>query len=247
VQVAATVPRAPGRASQYEGVPVTVAGRADEAAAPLRRAAPALPRRTDAPGTELQLLVLAVDLDHLGAVDLASGALVRAWARGRFDPRLRPYDVVAVTLGVVGDEVPDPAEPEAVVLADGPEPIGRLGGRRVERYLRPLVHPPDQPLLGCHAPTVPFWERTADHPSIAVVEPERPAIVARRGDGLACWFGWRGTVVHFPFMDRRVSQMMGRDGLPRLAAPRGQRLVVALTPPISGHCHKVVAGLLPRP
>jgi hypothetical protein len=228
-------------------VPVTVAVRADEAPVARRRAIPGLPRRSDAPGTELELLVLAVDLDHLCAVDLESGALVRAWARGRIDPRLRPYDVVAATLGVFGDDVPDPAEPEAVVLADGPEPVGRLGGRRVERYLRPLIHPRDQALLGCHAPAVPFWERTADHPSIAVVEPERPAVVARRGGGLVCWFGWKGTVVHFPFLDRRVSWVMGRDGLARFDARRGQRLVLALTPPISGHCHKVVAGLLPRP
>jgi hypothetical protein len=206
-----------------------------------------LPRRTDAPGTELELLVLSADRDQLGGVDLASGALVRAWAPARVDPRLRPYEVVVGTLAARTDDIPDPAEPEAVALAGGVEAVGRLAGRRVERYLRPLVHPPNRPLLGCHAPAVPFWERTADHPSIAVVEPERPALVALGGRRAVCYFPWKGSVVHFPFLDRNVSAAMAGNGITRLRTRRGDRLVVAMTPPVAGHCHKVVAGLLPRP
>jgi hypothetical protein len=209
--------------------------------------APCLPRRTDTPGTELELLILSVDRDHVAAVDLASGALVRAWSPGRVDGRLRTYDVVAGTLDADDDRVPDPSEPEAIALAGPPEWIGRLSGRRVQRYLRPLVHPSDQPLLGAHAPAVPFWERKADHPSIAVVEPEGAAVVARRGRRLDCWFGWKGVTVQMPFVDSRVSRGMLRTGRLRLATGRGDRLLVALTPPINGHCHKVVSGLLPRP
>jgi hypothetical protein len=32
-----------------------------------------------------------------------------------------------------------------------------------------------------------------------------------------------------------------------MVASAGERLVVALTPPIDGRCHKVVAAVLPRP
>jgi hypothetical protein len=235
------------------GVPVTVAtrGRPGEAARPAgpagRRTTLGRPRRDDTPGSELELLILSVDRDHVGAVDLASGALVRAWAPAGVDPRLRPYDVVAGTIGADRDGAPDPAEPEAVVMAGGLEPVGRLRGRPVERYLRPLCHPKDQPLLGCHAPAIPFWERRADHPSIAVVEPEAPAVVTRGRDRLLCWFGWKGALVHLPFLDLRVSTAMARNGRARIRTRRGDRLVVALTPPIAGHCHKVVAGVLPRP
>jgi hypothetical protein len=208
---------------------------------------PGLPRRANAPGTELELLILAVDRDQVAAVDLASGALVRAWSPHPVDVRLRAYDVVAGTLDDDPDRVPDPTEPEAIGLVEAPKWIGRLGGRRVQRYLRPLIHPSDQPLLGAHAPAVAFWERKADHPSIAVVEPEGAAVVARHGRWLDCWFGWKGVTMQMPFVDARISRGMARTGRLRLATGRGERLLVALTPPIDGHCHKVVAGLLPRP
>jgi hypothetical protein len=184
----------------------------------------------------------------VAAVDLASGALVRAWSPHHpVDSRLRPYDVVAVTIDADNDQVPDPSEPEAIALTAPPEWIGRLSGRRVQRYLKPLVHPSDQPLLGAHAPAIVFWERNADHPSIAVVEPEGRAVVAREGRRLDCWFGWKGVTIHMPCLDARISLGMSRTGRLRLATGKGERLLVALTPPIDGHCHKVVAGLLPRP
>jgi hypothetical protein len=201
-------------------------------------------------------MVLAVDADHLAGVDLASGAMVRAWTptphtrrlaqRGR-EGGLVPYDVVSGTLAAADEQVPDPAEPEAVVLAGPPEPVGRLKGRKAERYLRPLVHPTGQPLLGIHGPTVPFWERRADHPSIALVEPEGLAAVHWRGNRLACRFRWRERAVEMPFLDPWVTEMMQRTGCFRVTSRWGERLVVALTPPIDGHCHKVVTTLLKRP
>jgi hypothetical protein len=191
--------------------------------------------------------MLSLDRDHVAAVDLASGALVRAWSPGPVDGRLRPYDVVAGTIDADSDRLPDPSQPEAIALTGSPEWIGRMAGRRVQRYLRPLVHPSDQPLLGAHAPAVAFWQRNADHPSIAVVEPEGGAVVAREGRRLRCWFGWKGVTMQMPFLDARISRGMARSGRLRLATGRGERLLIALTPPIDGHCHKVVAGLLPRP
>jgi hypothetical protein len=155
--------------------------------------------------------------------------------------------VVVGTLAAEPDLVPDPAQPEAVVLVAAPERTGRITGRRAERYLRDLVHPKGRPLLGFHGPAVPFWERTIEHPSIAVVEPEGPTVIGRRGPWLTCVFGWREARVELPFLDRRVAAAMARSGRTVTCSAKRDRLVVALAPPVDGHCHKVVAALLPRP
>ncbi len=204
--------------------------------------------RSNTPGTQLKLLVLAVDVDQCAGVDLASGALVRAWYPEPVDLDMRPYDVVIGTIDDSADLLPDPTEPEAVVIAGPPSYVGRITGRQAERYLRPLVHPPGQPLLGSYGPAVAFWERTPDHPSIALVEPEAPAAVVRDQDGwLSCAFRWRGLKLELPLVDRRVANALAGTGQTIATTGKGDRLVVALTPPIDGHCHKVVAALLPRP
>jgi hypothetical protein len=206
-----------------------------------------VPRLEDAPGTTLELLVLATDHRYCAGVDLASGALVRAWSPQPAERTLHLYDTVRVTLDGSIDGLPDPAQPEALSLAGPPERTGRLQGRRVERLLRPLLHPLGQPLLGIHGPAVRFWERCKDHPSIGLVEPEGLPVLERSGDYLACRFGWRGTLVEMPCIDRRQAAMMDRAGRARMTVNRGDRLVVALHPPIDGHCHKVVEAILPRP
>jgi len=206
-----------------------------------------VPRLAASPGATLELLVLAADGGQCAGVDLESGALVRAWSSHPGPPRLKAYDVVTVTIADDLDAVPDPSEPEAVVLAGPPEPVRRITGRRAERLLRPLLHPSRRPLLGTHAPAVPFWERRADHPSIALVEPEGPIVLHRESTFLACRFGWLGTGRELPCLDRRLATAMDRTGRIRVLASKGARLVVALTPPIDGHCHKVVEAVLPRP
>lgn len=191
--------------------------------------------------------MLAADAEQVAGVDLVSGALVRAWSPEPLGPELRPYDVVEATLDDSIDLLPDPSQPEAVPLVAPPPRIGRITGRRAERYLRALVYPAGQPLLGIHGPAVPFWQRTADHPSIAVVEPEGSAVVREREGWLSCVFGWRGVSLELPCVDWRLAQALAANGQVRFDAAKGDRLLVALTPPIDGHCHKVVAGLLPRP
>lgn len=205
-----------------------------------------VPRLSAAPGTTLELLVLAADGGQCAGVDLDSGALVRAWCAARPERLARPYDVVSVTLAADPDAVPDPTEPEALVLDEAPEVIGHIGGRRAERLLRPLIHPTGKPLLGFHAPAVPFWERRADHPSIALVEPEGGIGLRREGTFLACRFGWQGIIRELACLDRRIAAEMDATGMTRRAGERDDRLVVALTPPIDGHCHKVVETVLSR-
>jgi hypothetical protein len=214
---------------------------------PVAPEAETLPRRVDKPGTTLKLMALAVDRDHCAGVDLASGALVRAWTREPVDVGLEPYDVVAGTLHEDLDLLPDPNQPEAVVVSGPLEKVGHVRGRRAERYLRELLHPTGQPLLGVHSPTVPFWERTPDHPSVSVVAPETVPIIHRRGRWTSCTFRWRGLPMELPCLDRRVAHAMAQSGRMRLGTRKGDRLVIAFTPPVEGQCHKVVAGLLPRP
>jgi hypothetical protein len=135
-----------------------------------------------AEGDTLELLVLAAEDGQCAGVDLASGALVRARCDEPPVSRLRAYDIVAVTLADDTEVVTDPSEPETVAAVGAPEAVGRITGRKAEKLLRPLLHPDDTPLLGTHAPAVPFWERRADHPSIALLDAVRtdpPATRAR--------------------------------------------------------------------
>jgi hypothetical protein len=199
-----------------------------------------------AAGVTLNLLVVAADGRQCAGVDMDSGALVRAWSP---EPggRVNPYDVVEVTLDEDVDAVPDPAEPEAVMLVGPPRPVSRMKGRRCERLLRPLLHPKGQPLLGLAAPVIQFWERRPDHPSIALVEPEGPISLWRDGPYLACRFGWLGHERELPCLDRSLAAEMDRSRRSTMVAGKGHRIVVSLTPPIDGRCHKVVEAVLPKP
>ncbi len=202
------------------------------------------------PGGTLELLVLAAGGNHCAGVDLVSGVLVRAWSAEPSAHQLRPYDVVRVTLDELGadfDGVPDPCQPEALVLTGPPIPVRRASPRRVTRLLRPLLHPNGEPLLGISSPVVRFWERRPDHPSIALVEPEGPISLWREEPYLACRFGWLGHERELPCLDRRIAADMDQAGRTHMLAGKNDRLLVALTPPIEGRCHKVVEAILPRP
>jgi hypothetical protein len=197
---------------------------------------------------QLELLVLAIEPDHCAGIDLASGALIRTWTTEPVDAAIGPYDVV--TGGLAADErwrLPDPTQPEAVVLVGTPAVTGRITGRRAERYLRKVVHPAGQPLLGFHGPAIPFWERTGEQPSVALIEPEGAALVVRQRSRLVCRLKWRGHVVELPCVDGHAARTLARSGRPWLETGRADRLLLALTPPVNGLCHKVVAGIVPRP
>ncbi len=206
-----------------------------------------LPRVAVGAGVKLDLLVLAADSRQCAGVDTASGALVRAWYPEPYPHRLQPYDVVSVTLDENLDAVPDPSEPEALAVEGPPKAVSRLTGRRAEKLLRPLLHPQRHPLLGIAASAVPFYERRSDHPSIALVAPEGPISLWRDGRYLACRFPWQGHERELPCLDRRLAAEMDRAGMRHMGGRKGDRLVVALTPPIDGRCHKVVEAVLPRP
>ena len=170
-------------------------------------------------------------------VDLGSGAFVRARFRG--SSALVPFDVAAAPVG--RDPYPDELRPpEAVVLAAAPRRMGRLTGRRAERYLRPLLHPRRRPLLGFTGPALPYWELAGDRPTVALFEADAGPELVDTPRGLRCRFGWQGCVHELPLDDSRpVAVAQGRAGRPRL--------LVALSAPHRGYCYKLVTALLPRP
>jgi hypothetical protein len=205
-----------------------------------------MPRLRDSPGTSLELLVVSTGERHCAGIDLASGALVRGWSPFYVDQRLRPYDIVQVTVGSDPDVLPDPTEPDAIVISGPPRLTGHMAGRPARRLIRPLLHPESVPLLGSPGPTVPFWERRADHPSVAVAEPSGALLVTVEMGGLWCHFSWGGRPHVLPCQDPRLGASLQRRGRRVAEMQPGTNIVVALQPPVSGYCHKVVEAVVPR-
>ena len=208
-------------------------------------------RLLDTPGAQLRLMVLSTGGRHCVGVDLESGALGRAWSFAAVDQRISPYDLVDVTVGGGPDLVPDPTEPDALVISGPPSYAGQLTGRRAARLMRPLLHPEKVPLLGFHGPSVPFWERRPDHPSVALAQPEGAITVTADPErtasgGMWCHFAWGRRPQVLACADPRLAAWMERTGRDRATVHEGTYLVVALEPPVAGQCHKVVESLVPR-
>ena len=197
-------------------------------------------------GATLHLLVVSAADSHCAGVDLDTGAMVRTWAPSIPEVRIRPFDVVEVTCDAESDLVPDPFEPEGIGLTAAPVVVDHMGGRRAERLLRPLIHPEGENLLGICATAIPFWERSGAHPSIALVEPRGRVVLVRQPGYLGCRFTWQDHERELPCMDRALAGHMDRKGRTHMTAGKGDRLVMALTAPIEGRCHKVVETLLRR-
>jgi hypothetical protein len=192
------------------------------------KAALELPQRAIGVGAQLSLLILGTSPLGLTGVDLTSGALVRAAVEVA---GLTPLDVVETELDHEQD--PDPTQPESVRLAPIARVVDHLHPKRAERWLRPLLHPTNNHLLGFAGPAVPFWELDGTRPSVALVGAPGEVVADRHGLP-RCRFEWRGLMHDLPVNARHGAR------LPRYAA----RVLVALTPPIDGHCYKVVSGLL---
>ncbi|HEX4979357.1 MAG TPA: hypothetical protein VFV35_04760, partial [Acidimicrobiales bacterium] len=123
-----------------------------------------------------ELLVLAVGSGGGAVVDLETGALIRIhWAQPPGDG-LVAYDVVAARLTRDDEHLPFPHDS---FVASRPEKRSALRGRRVERLLRPLVHPDARPLLGAPTPRVAYWTLRDDQPSVALVSPTAGPVVER--------------------------------------------------------------------
>lgn len=205
-------------------------------------------------GAELRMLVLAREPGGTIGVDLDSGAFVRALhgePGAGSEPPPASFDVVSAEIADVL-EPPDAACPEAVALAGAPRRVGRLSPRRAEKYLAPLRHPANVPLLGFVTPTVPYWTLTGDRPSLGLVEPRRSPVLHWGPATLECRFDWQGTLHSLPVTDpdlgrRALAALGGRSSeraTAKIAGFRPRRLLVTLSAPVDGVCHKTVAALL---
>lgn len=199
----------------------------------------------------VRLLLLSSTPSSAVGVDLDTAALRRiVWREAA--PVFAPYDVVEA-LALRDDDLPFPSD---MTSAIDPVLVGRLKGRKAEKLVRPLVHRGRSPLLGAATPSVTYWTIGDTAPSVGLVDPAAGPVVERDGNHhLRCRFR-AGRLDHdFPVADPTLEEKLSHPTATRLAggtltralgwAP--SRVVVALTPPEDGRCHKVVAGLVPRP
>ncbi|MGH9281944.1 MAG: hypothetical protein ACRD0S_03295, partial [Acidimicrobiales bacterium] len=150
--------------------------------------------RTSLAGGEVELLLLAGGQRWCAAIHLGTGALVSArWEVPADDlaPLLLARARVADDQGDI-----DPMRPEEVVLATPPRPTGRAGRRQVEKLLRPVMHPAGEHLLGFPGPAAPYWTLTGTRPSVAVLAPPDPPVIA----GGTCRFRWRNVHHDLPLL-----------------------------------------------
>lgn len=202
-------------------------------------------------GAELRMLVLAAEPRGCVGVDMESGAFVYA-SHPPGDGVTSPLDVISAEIAGALDP-PDPARPEALDLATPPRRIGRLPLRRAERLLAPLKHPPRLPLLGLGANAVPYWTLTGESPSLALVELRQNPRLRWGTTGLECHFVWQGALHELPVVNRTLVAHVeasgtfpaSRSDVERLLGYRPRRLLVMLTAPQDGYCHKAVGAILP--
>jgi len=210
-------------------------------------------------GARLSCAVLATGPEEWAAVDLESGAFVRArpsmLARVAETP-WSLFDVALVTIGIE-DEPPDPARSEGVPLAEVPQPVGRMRRRGARRLLSRLAVPEQRwrALLGTHGPSVAYVDLDVSAPSIALVTVAAKSLRCFiRDDGLPyCSFTWGGTEQALPLLDARVvaplrTSGLGLDGQLLAAAVGGKPgyLVVGLGAVRAGHAPKVVLSVVAR-
>lgn len=204
-------------------------------------------------------MILASWTGNCEAIDLGSGALVRASfpvPGGSGPGTFATFDTVSATIAP-GDDLDDPARPEAVNLTGVPHATGRLSGRRARRYLSALLAPAGKGLLGFPGSAAPYWSIKGSHPSVSLVRPDQgPQLRMRPGENVVrCRFGWGGVEHVLPVVDEHMIAALAATGRSSSAGAilsnalgfKPRYLLVALTPPIDGRCYKTVAAALPRP
>jgi hypothetical protein len=198
-------------------------------------------------------MVLSDGPEGCAAVDVSSGALVRARYAGQADPPLAPFDLVRAVIAEDPD-YPDPTQPEAVALEEPPRRTARLRRRQVRRLVAPLVLPDGEQPFGFPGSAAQYWTVPGDRPSLAILAPRRVPLVRDRGSGdVACRFGWGAVEMELAVAEPRVRQAAAGGRLlttPELRLLLGyepELLVMALSDPQDGRCYKVIVGFLPRP
>jgi hypothetical protein len=233
--------------------------RAARRVAVLRRVRVGTPRLRR-PGSVLDCLVLAPGPEEWAAVDLASGAFVRAHPPGRGgEPALggcwRAFDLARLTIGE-DPEPPDPARPEAIACQEAPVRLGRLRRGRARRLLRRLASPerPGATLLASHGPSIPFVDLDGTSPSVMLIGVTARSVEAygRSAGEAVLAFAWSGSRHQLPVADDRLrSATLASAPRPlsgaRLASALGGKpslVLVGLGVVRAGHAPKVVLAAL---
>ena len=199
----------------------------------------------------LRLLLLSSTPASAVGVDLETSGLRRVQWREPA-PVFDPYDVVEAQ-ALRDEDIPFPSDTTSAI---DPVLVGRLKGRKAEKLVRPLVHRGSSPLLGAATPSVAYWTLGDAAPSVSLVDPAAGPVVERDGNHhLRCRFRAGRLDLDLPVTDPTLEEKLSHPTAARLAGGTlaralgwsPSRVVVALTPPEDGRCHKVVAGLVPRP
>ena len=203
-------------------------------------------------------MVLSSRVGECCAVDLETGAFVRASWPGAPLVDVRPYQVVLGHFGPY-EGVPDPGRPEAVKLVGCPEEAPSIKGRQVRRYLRDIVTAPGQALLGFPGLDIPYWTLNGAYPSVAIIQPEGDVQVRVRREEQMVWghFRWGRMEQSLAVLDSELAHYLAaavgdrielaKQGLEQLLGFRPYYLLVLLTPPIEGRCYKTLGAFLPKP
>lgn len=207
------------------------------------------------PGSGLELIVLDSGPGECSGIELESGTFIRGYwpDTGQPGDRVAPYGVAGAMIGE-DDAPPDPSRPEAVAFDGPPQPRGRISHRRVRAYLDALMAPTRIPLLGFLGPSIRFWQMSGTHPSLSLLRPTHgPQLLHDRGKVWAR-FEWDGLEHALIVANDRLRAAVLDSGMPRcsgdaLAAILGYRpwyLLISLTRPQDGYCHKAVGAILPK-
>ncbi|HTW99442.1 MAG TPA: hypothetical protein VMD59_11725 [Acidimicrobiales bacterium] len=184
-------------------------------------------------GSILDCLVLAPGPEEWAAVDLASGAFVRARPPGPDgEPPLgrgwQALDVARIEITSDGEPL-DPARPEAIACGDSPIRLGRARRGAARRLLRRLASPerPGATLLASHGPSIPYVDLDGTTPSLMLiaVAPRSLEACSRGSDDAVLAFSWSGGTHQLPVAEDRLRRAV------LAAAPRplsGSRLAGVL-------------------
>jgi hypothetical protein len=208
-----------------------------------------VPTVNTAPGSVLELAVLASGRRSSVAVDLASNAIVRV-----HHPRQHEIDAFAVVQAVVAEpNIERPEQPESIDAQETLRPIGRLVGLRCERLLRSIDTAANRATLGIAGPGIALWQLDGTRPSVEIVRARVDTQITVDERGVRCRFSWERGAEELPIEDPRLLRQL--DWLPsgplslrscaRALGFRPSRMAVALGRPRHGYCYKVVAALLP--
>ncbi len=202
-----------------------------------------------APGSVLELAMLASGRRSSVAVDLATNAVLRI-----HHPRQLEIESFSVVRARVAEPTVDrPDQPESIDAHEPLRTIGRLAGMRCERLLRSIDGQPHRATLGIPGPGIALWQLDGTRPSVEIVRAPHTTQISVDERGVRCRFSWERGAEELPIEDPRLLRQL--DWLPsgplslrscaRALGFRPTRMTVALGRPRDGYCYKVVAALLP--